>query len=329
MTRLLGLLLAVLWLLEPALADVPASRLALLKRGANISSLFEQGNDLARTLDQIKRDGFTHTRVFVLQEKLADPLYMQRVVRLVAESAQRGLGIIVCMTSRAKWTTDSPAAWNATWGALAQQLKRYPARLVFPELDNEPSLDNWDSVQDQLLHTVRAILPMNTIILTGSPLSEVWALPDEPSPDRNVIYSFHEYQPMDVTHQGAEWDKRFQPFVGLDYPPDAANIARLTNPTTRASLDAYRRTGAFLLQREIDQAAAWASAKQIPVICDEFGVYDKANIATRAAWLTEARKRLEEANIGWTVWEYQGGFGVAPLLPDGLLTRALGLATSK
>jgi hypothetical protein len=326
MTRWLGLLLVVLSLSGPALAEVPPDRLSLLKRGANISSLFEQGSDLALTLDQIKRDGFTHTRVFVLQEKLTDRLYMERVVRLVAESAQRGLGIIVCMTSREKWSSASPPSWNATWHALAQQLKPYSARFVFPELDNEPSLNNWDTIQDQLLQTVRTVLPQNTIILTGSPLSEVWALPDEPSPDRNVIYSFHEYQPMDVTHQGAEWDKRFQAFVGLDYPPQDANITRLTNPTTRASLDEYRRTGAILLQREIDQAAAWAAAKHIPVICDEFGVYDKASLATRTAWLSEARKRLEEANIGWTVWEYQGGFGVAPLLPNGSLTRALGLA---
>ena len=80
------------------------------------------------------------------------------------------------------------------------------------------------------------------------------------------------------------------------------------------------------MQREIDVASAWQGKTHIPLICDEFGVYGKAPAATRAAWLTEARTRLEAAHIGWTVWEFRGGFGIdTPQMLHALGLHALGM----
>ena len=69
----------------------------------------------------------------------------------------------------------------------------------------------------------------------------------------------------------------------------------------------------------------------MPVTCNEFGVYRKAaNPQDRAAWISDVRGVLEKYGIGWTMWDYSGGFGVVTkvngkAVPDDVTLRALGL----
>jgi endoglucanase len=49
----------------------------------------------------------------------------------------------------------------------------------------------------------------------------------------------------------------------------------------------------------------------VPVYCGEFGVYDlNSNPDDRVFWYEIVRKYLEEKNIAWTIWDYQGAFGL-------------------
>jgi hypothetical protein len=41
--------------------------------------------------------------------------------------------------------------------------------------------------------------------------------------------------------------------------------------------------------------------------------------------LCQAREQIEAAHEGWTIWEYQGGFGIAPFYPGSPILHALGL----
>jgi hypothetical protein len=67
------------------------------------------------------------------------------------------------------------------------------------------------------------------------------------------------------------------------------------------------------------------------VTCNEFGVYRKvAPAADRAAWLRDMHTTLEKYNIGWTMWDYAGGFSVVnkrngKATPDEVTVKALGL----
>jgi endoglucanase len=57
------------------------------------------------------------------------------------------------------------------------------------------------------------------------------------------------------------------------------------------------------------------------------------NFATpedRERWLTAARTAFEQNHMGWTMWDYQGGFGVVykengAVRDDQMVLRALGL----
>ena len=70
--------------------------------------------------------------------------------------------------------------------------------------------------------TIRAALPTNTIVLTGADWGSIDGLLSlPPEPDPNVIYSFHLYEPAELTALGAYR-------TGLD----AAAMARLPFPVT-------------------------------------------------------------------------------------------------
>ena len=58
-------------------------------------------------------------------------------------------------------------------------------------------------------------------------------------------------------------------------------------------------------------AADWANRRNVPLICNEFGVYRAlAEPQDRAAWIKDVRTSLERHNIGWAMWDYSGSFGV-------------------
>ena len=82
-------------------------------------------------------------------------------------------------------------------------------------------------------------------------------------------------------------------------------------------------------------AAAWAAKYQVPLICNEFGTFRNfAPPADRAVWIGDMRATLEKYGIGWTMWDYAGGFGVATKqnghpTADAAVVKALGLGVTK
>ena len=52
-------------------------------------------------------------------------------------------------------------------------------------------------------------------------------------------------------------------------------------------------------------------------------------LAAAAAWISDVRTTLEKYDIGWTMWDYSGGFGVVTKqngqpVPDEVTVKALG-----
>jgi endoglucanase len=342
MKAILGGVIALLAMGEAGHADVPPDRLATLSRGVNIISVFTP-TPLPRIdadLDQIKRSGLRHVRIFVdpdwiLNEGSAGTTRLDQVVETAVAD---GLSVMLCMTSShhpldAKATPDTVNLWGEAWERLASRYRNQPPSRMFFELANEPSMQpgQWNTVQDDLRRRVRRHAPKNTVLMTASPLSTVWGLGDlSPADDDDVVYAFHLYQPMAFTHQGAEWDSRYRAIRRLIYPPNGANVAAVKQHAPPADADGlakYLEAGAGAIQKEVSVAAEWAKARHVHMVVTEFGVYRTAPPASRAAWLSDARQAIETAGFGWTAWEYDGGFGIAPDIAGCTpAMRALGLS---
>ena len=325
---------------EPA---PPPVRLQALSRGVNLTDLFRPTVSAARIRQDIARlrsFGLRHARIpldpgWVLTWQ-TDGVPDSRLARLddaVCLALSSGLAIILDMHPEGELAlkdtapSDTVDALALAWDRLGARYAAFTPDLMFFEALNEPALSDparWDRAQRLLLAHIRRAAPRHTILLTATPASTAGALAGlTPVDDANVAYVFHFYSPMVFTHQGAEWaSPDFGSIRRLAYPADPANAAGVRN----RALAAYGKpladystdyANADAIAAEIDVAARWAASHDVHLVVTEFGVYGAAATrSSRAAWLRDVRKALEAHAIGWTVWEYRGGFGI-----DGELDR--------
>jgi len=230
------------------------------------------------------------------------------------------------------------------WTVVAQRYSSSPwdPDRVFFEILNEPEMHDayrWYGVEAKLAAAIRRGAPKNTIIAAGAR----WDDDDdmvflEPLADTNVIYVFHFYEPHIFTHQGATWGAYYWHWLkGLHYPSSPENAAQVATlvPEARDRMQVIRygqdHWDAARIEAEINQAADWGKQHGVPLICNEFGVFrDFSEPQDRNGWIKDVRIALERHNIGWAMWDYDGGFSVVTKKDgkttlDEMTAKALGL----
>ena len=343
------------------------SRFAHLRRGVNLSHWFSQSADYSRAhLDThttaqdialIKSLGFDHVRFPLepapLMADTPDPSVLNSTYLGYVDNAldiilAAGLAVVIDIHPRDEFKLRmarderSIEAFGKFWRAFATHLCRRDPEVVFLEVINEPMVEDpyrWYGIQGKLIASIRAGAPNHTIIAAGhrwSGLYEMLFL--EPYADPNIIYNFHYYEPFAFTHQGATWAGPNLPFYkNVPYPssPEAVKLVldTIQDDPARYNLLRYgeENWNAQRIDRELGAAAAWAAKHHVYVTCNEFGAFRKVvKPADRVAWLQDMRKALEKHGIGWTMWDYGGGFSVvnktngqAQADPD--VVKALGL----
>lgn len=93
----------------------------------------------------------------------------------------------------------------------------------------------------------------------------------------------------------------------------AAILPQVPDPANRFELENYwlDHWDGHRIRLLIDEAAAWGKANRVPLICNEFGAYrEHTEPQSRMSWIRDVRSALEADGIGWTMWDYRGGFGV-------------------
>jgi endoglucanase len=371
--RLLALVVLFAALVCPTLkteaqqnSTVPASRLARVRRGINLSHWFAQSRDYSekhlrehttrRDVELIRRLGFDHVRFTVEPAPLFDEArpselkreHLRRLDAALDMLLTGGLAVVVDLHPsdefKLKLRADDRfvSALANFWRAFAAHLARRDPERLFLEILNEPMVEDtyrWMGIQARLAAAVRDGAPRHTIVATGARWSSVeQLLLIEPLADRNVVYAFHFYEPHTFTHQGATWGSDFWPYLkNLPYPSDPERVAPLLasieRESARAALKDYgeERWDAARVEREIARAAAWGRRHGVALTCNEFGVYRAyAPEAARLRWIADVRAALERQRIGWAMWDYAGGFGVAVrkdgrVEPDAGTAAALGL----
>jgi aryl-phospho-beta-D-glucosidase BglC (GH1 family) len=253
------------------------------------------------------------------------PEFLPDFDRALDEILAAGLAVIVDWHAREdtklRLRTDDAFVDAATrvWRAMAKHLAARDPDRVFLETMNEPAgmeLPRWWRVQGGFVAAIRAALPHSTIIV--SPYQ--WGGLDEmvkttPYADDNIVYNFHFYEPMVFTHQSAAWPGMgLEPIRNLAYPVTQAslkaNLARVGDGKGRAFLQDYHADRAWVAAR-FRIAADWAAAHHVPITCNEFGVYTAATPkADRYRWIRDVREICGQLGIGWSMWDYAGGFAV-------------------
>lgn len=206
------------------------------------------------------------------------------------------------------------------WTQMADHYKDRSTYLYY-EILNEPqgiTDARWGQVQQDVLLAIRAVDRVHTIIVTGAGWGSYNNLKNVPYyRDKNLIYSFHFYDPFMFTHQGASWtNPSMVPLAGVPFPygvgPMPACPAALKGTWVESSLKSYATDGTVKRVKElIDIALKFRDERQVPIFCGEFGVYRlNSDHAQRVSWYQTVRSYLEEKQVAWTCWDYEGGFGL-------------------
>ncbi len=348
--------------------EVSSTRLAHLRHGINLSHWFSQSaaNDYSRThlethttaqdIALIKKMGFDHVRFPIEPAPLltqSDPTklnsqYLQYLDSALEMILAQGLAVIIDIHPSDEFKVRLNAddrhveAFVKFWRALAEHLSARDPERVFLETINEPMVEDgyrWFGIQGKLITAIRAGAPQHTIIASGHRWSGPYELLFlEPYADRNIIYNFHFYEPFAFTHQGATWAGANVAFYKeVPYPSSPEAVLKIMDTISdgpaRYNLLRYGedRWSAARIETEITAIAGWAEKHHVPLTCNEFGAFRRfVKPADRAAWILDMRNAFERHGIGWTMWDYAGGFAVVnktsgQATPDLETVKALGL----
>lgn len=348
--------LIVAWLVVLGLVGTAAAsnvRPVSVGRGINITAWFRfpASRDPAalanyvsdRALADLRNAGFDFVRLAI------DPAVFETqrgvVIAAVRRIERQGLTVVVSPHPLDWRLEEDGDRLRAFWRGVAPVLRDLdPARTVL-EIVNEPVFPHdpaaWAALQHQVLTDIRRSLPDSTVILTGRDWGSIRGLLElSPEADSNVLYSFHFYDPAELTSLAAyrpELDKAA--LAWLPFPVDGqcrSIAARAGDAATRELMSYYCGLDwdAARVEAAIDQAAAWAAAHHVRLIAGEFGASAALNPAARLAWLGTVRRALAAHGIGWALWGYDDVMGLAVSRPPGLrpvldpaVLGALGLAT--
>jgi endoglucanase len=227
-----------------------------------------------------------------------DPAFFGRVDFVVAQAEKNHLQVILDYHNDDALMNDPDAnadRFIATWKQIAEHYQHAPSTVMF-ELLNEPNgkLDaaKWNELLVKALAVVRATNPDRTVVVGPAHWNGIGSLQDLvlPADDHHLLVTFHYYDPMTFTHQGASWVNGSDKWLGNTWlATDAEKLA---------------------VTQALDKAAAWGKAQGRPIFLGEFGAFNRGDMDSRARWTAFVVHTAEAHGFPWTYWEFCAGFGV-------------------
>ena len=204
------------------------------------------------------------------------------------------------------------------WYQLSDFLKDRSNDWVAYEFMNEPVADEheqWNQLVAKVHKALRSREPQRTLII-GSNLwqgHQTIKYLKVPEGDKNIILSFHYYNPMILTHYGAWWTPLGKYKGKVNYPgvlvsqedydaaPDA--IKPELKQYTEEVWDINK------IREQFKDAIEAAKKYDLQLFCGEWGVYEPVDRELAYNWYRDMLTVFDEFNIAWTTWCYDADFG--------------------
>jgi endoglucanase len=256
---------------------------------------------------KIKEAGFTTVRIPLLTfDKAAmhmdaqghlDPKYLKKLDEVVGAALSAKLFVIIDEHDYDTCSKDADACAQIlpnVWYELSEHYKNAPSSVMF-ELLNEPhdKVDAaiWNAWIPDLVGIVRQTNPTRNIIVGPTHWNSSGDLPLLKLPDdKHIIVTFHYYDPMPFTHQGANW-------VGPEIEKERGEVHWKGTPDELAKINS-----------DFDKVAAWSKANGHPILLGEYGTYAKYSaIDERTAWTRAVTKAAADRGFARAAWEFSEG----------------------
>jgi len=221
--------------------------------------------------------------------------------------------------SRQLWEDESAQkGFIQFWQQLSAELKQYPNDKLAYEPLNEAVSDNpddWNDLINWVISEIRKLEPQRTIVMGSNNWQTVGTFKDlrVPQGDKNIILSFHYYEPFLLTHYQAPWTNIKDVTAQINYPgqmiqkevfekldPDEQELVKDRNTfNDRVSLD-----------KDIYQAVKVAEKYGLKLYCGEFGCFPTTDIKLRQVWYENMVAVFDKYDIAWAHWNYKNDFPV-------------------
>jgi endoglucanase len=188
--------------------------------------------------------------------------------------------------TNANYTNQLPRL-QAIWAQIATKYGSLdPNRYMF-EVYNEAtptiSNSNFRTVATQLVATIRANETITHSVVVGA---SGWNSGPEltnflPLSDPDIIYTFHNYDSYQFTHQGMSWTSPAY-FPARTFP-QAGEVAAIN--TVFANVK------------------TWATTNQVPVFLGEFGCATSADATSRCNWMQTLTAAIATNGFGYAYWD--------------------------
>ncbi|MEM8944164.1 MAG: glycoside hydrolase family 5 protein [Planctomycetota bacterium] len=281
---------------------------ALAKRGVNLGNALdapEEGRWGVRLeeeyFDLIAKAGFQSVRIPVRWSAHAesaapytiDRKFLARVDWAIEQALSRDLVAVMTLHHFNEMYVapdENRQRFLALWRQLSEHYSDYAPTLYF-EILNEPNRkltnDLWNEYLDEAIRLVRKTNPTRALVVGPAKWNSISQLKNLtlPTGDKNIIVTFHYYEPFQFTHQGASWvGKESSTWLGTQWMATEQEQDEVT--------------------RRMDAAVQWAEENQVPLYMGEFGAYRKADMVSRQRWTDFVRAEAEKRNISWAYWEF-------------------------
>ena len=300
-------------------------------RGAERDSFFQEKDVLV-----IKNLGFDHLRLPIDEEQMWDEngVRHEEAFKLMTNCLdwcqKHKLKVIVDLhilrshhfnaAEKPLWTDPKEQdKFYKLWIDLSAALKQYPVSDVAYELMNEAVADDpeqWNNLVANAVKELRKLEPERIIVIGSNKWQsantfDVLKVPD----DKNIILSFHFYEPFLLTHYQASWTG-LKNYTGPVHYPGAL--------ITKAEFDSLPADQQEIAKAYVDQVwnlEAMEQMMQLPiqkgkqlglqVYCGEYGVIDGSPEEDKIRWYTDMISIFNKNKIASANWNYKSGsFGL-------------------
>jgi endoglucanase len=320
-----------------------------IKRGTNIAHWLSQSNRRGterssffteKDIHFIRSAGLDHIRLPIDEEQLWDSSGKRNdeAFRLLDScltwSNRAGLRVVLDLhilrshhfnaAEKPLWT--QPAAQDKfiqLWKDLASAVGKWSNGMLAYEFMNEPVADDpeqWNRLLARVADSIRSWEPRRVLVI-GSNRWQSANTFDQlkiPANDKNILLSFHFYEPFHLTHYKASWTN-LRDFNGqVQYPGQI-----VVNGSTAAEKRVYNRD---TLEKMMAKPIHLADSLKLPLYCGEFGVIDGTPRDSKIAWYKDLIAIFEKHNIAYANWNFKSGsFGIvdANMKPDGEIVDIL------
>ena len=204
------------------------------------------------------------------------------------------------------------------WYQLSDVLKGYSNDSVAYEFMNEPVAEDheqWNQLIAKVHKALREREPQRTLVI-GSNMWQSYATIKDlkvPEGDKNIILSFHYYNPMLLTHYGAWWTPLGKYTGKVNYPGILVSKEDFdaAPDSIKTELEPYTKEEWNIDHIRADFKDAIEAAKKygLQLFCGEWGVYEPVDRELAYKWTKDMLTVFKENNSAWTTWCYDADFG--------------------